>query len=63
MKKGYEVPKAEKLEFNYSEGVAASSGCGGIYQQYTDKYEGCDIKPTGIWVHPFSDYSNGQGQN
>lgn len=55
MKKVYVNPKAEKLEFNYSEAVVASAGCGGIYQKYTDKVYGCNTTPTGIWVHPYSD--------
>ena len=34
MKKVYESPKAEKLEFDYTEAVTASGGCkGGIYQK------------------------------
>ena len=58
MKKKYEVPKAEKLEFDYSEGITASTaGCGGIYQKYTDQEYGCQLTPTGEWVHPFSDYA------
>ena len=57
MKKGYEAPKAERMEFNYLEAVVASNGCGGAYQLYTDKYEGCNITPTGKWVQPFSDYA------
>ncbi len=28
MKKNYETPKVEKMEFNYSETVVASNGCG-----------------------------------
>ena len=55
MKKGYETPKAEKMVFNYLETVVASGGCGGDYQKYKDKYDGCKETPTGIWVAPFAD--------
>ncbi len=58
MKKEYEVPKAEKLEFDYSEGITASSGCGGAFQKFTDGTYGCQTTPTGIWVHPFSDVAD-----
>lgn len=54
MKKEYEVPKAEKLEFDYSEGITASNGCGGIYQKFTEATSGCNTKP-GEWFLPFSD--------
>lgn len=52
MKKKYEAPAMEKLEFNYSEIVTASNG--GIYQKYTDQHYGCNETPTDIWVNPFS---------
>ncbi|MBR0512937.1 MAG: hypothetical protein IJK06_01645 [Clostridia bacterium] len=55
MKKEYEVPKAEKLEFNYSEGVTASSSCGGAFQKYTDGGYNCQTTPTGEWSNPYSD--------
>ncbi len=50
MKKGYEVPKAEKVEFNYSENVTASTGH--KYLLYTDNYAGCNKKPSDppVWV-------------
>ena len=62
MKKVYVNPKAEKLEFNYSEVVVASAGCGGIYQEYTETGYGCDKTPTGRWVHPFSDAADAQAK-
>ena len=37
MKKDYEAPKAEKMEFNYSEMVVASSCNSGITKYYTDE--------------------------
>jgi len=58
MKKTYEKPKAEKLEFNYTETVLASNGCGGAYQKYTQLARGCDKVPTGVWVHPFNNGEN-----
>ena len=48
MKKKYETPQVEKMEFDYSETVVAST-IGYSYQLYTDKYEGCQITPTGKW--------------
>ena len=50
MKKGYEVPKAEKLEFNYSENVTASSGH--KYLLFTEVEKGCNQKPSDppVWV-------------
>ena len=38
MKKEYESPKAEKMEFNYSETVVASNGCGNQHT-VTDTFE------------------------
>ncbi len=58
MKKDYEAPKAEKLEFNYSE-VVTASGCGGIYQEYKDDGEGCNKTPTGNWTGAYSSESRG----
>ncbi len=50
MKKAYEAPKAEKLEFNYSETVTASSGH--KYLMYVDNYSGCNKSPSDppVWV-------------
>ena len=57
MKKTYETPKAEKLEFDYSNTVAASgarSGCsGGIYRAFTHGYSNCHERETDIWVNPY----------
>ena len=43
MKKAYESPKAEKMEFDYSEVVVASGKkCdGGITIDYVEGYSGC----------------------
>ena len=49
MKKEYESPKAEKMEFNYSETVTASSGH--KYQLYVDGHTGCRDTPTDKWVN------------
>jgi len=38
MKKNYETPKVEKMEFNYSETVVASNGCGNQHT-VTDTFE------------------------
>ncbi len=55
MKKEYVAPKAEKMEFQYSETVVASSvGCGGAYQLYNETYGGCNETPTGKWSHEFT---------
>lgn len=48
MKKDYVTPKAEKIEFNYSDTVTASSGH--KYRLYTDTYFGCRETETDIWV-------------
>ena len=48
MKKDYTTPKAEKMEFDYSDTVSASSGH--KYRLYTDKYFGCRETETDIWV-------------
>ena len=43
MKKDYESPKAEKMEFNYSETVVASTtGCRYIVTKGDFNYIGCD---------------------
>ena len=55
MKKEYEAPKAEKLEFAYYE-VVVASGCGGIYKKFTHEFEGCHSVETDEWVNP---YGNG----
>ena len=56
MKKMYEAPKAEKLEFDYTETVTASGGqkcSGGIYRMFIEKYENCREKSTDVWVNPY----------
>ena len=51
MKKGYITPKAEKLDFNYTDAVVASgSQQGHKYRLYTDGYYACREAPTDIWV-------------
>ena len=61
MKKEYVAPKAEKMDFHYSETVVASSaGCGGSYQKHVDAYDGCRETPTDEWTH---DYSSENGSD
>ena len=57
MKKAYEIPKAEKVEFDYSETVTASSGH--AYLLYTDKYTGCHETKSDpeVWVKGDADTS------
>ena len=51
MKKAYGTPKAEKMEFNYSEAVVASgTGCD-WWITFTQKEEGCTTKEDRRW-HP-----------
>ena len=56
MKRKYESPKAEKLEFNYSDTVVASGGNGG--KNYNDDPNGQYYKCSG---EPY--YAAGWGQN
>lgn len=54
MKKAYEAPKAEKMEFDYTESVTASGSCsGGIFRKFTHGYENCHEQETDIWVNPY----------
>ena len=41
MKKTYEAPKAEKMEFNYSDAVVAASNACRWEIHMGDTYEGC----------------------
>ena len=53
-KKEYTTPKAEKIDFDYTEAVAASNSCnGGIYRLFVEGYDNCHDKPTDTWVNPF----------
>lgn len=47
--KKYETPKAEKLDFSYTDTVVAS-GSGHKYRLYTDGYFSCHETETDIWV-------------
>lgn len=49
MKKTYNQPEAVKLEFDYTN-VVAASGQGHKYRLYTDQYYGCRETETDIWV-------------
>ena len=47
----YIKPMAEKIEFNYTEQVAAASNSQGHkYRLYTDGYYACHETATDIWV-------------
>lgn len=48
MKKAYEAPKAELMEYDYSDTVTASSGH--KYRLYTNSYYGCREVPTDTWI-------------
>ncbi len=54
MKKGYEAPKAKKMEFNYTEAVVAASNvtlaCD-WYITFTQGFEGCTSTTVKTW-HP-----------
>ena len=52
MKKVYETPKAEKLDFDYTETVTASQGgcSGGIYRMFVENYTNCRETSTEVWV-------------
>ena len=52
MKKTYETPKVEKMEFDYSDTVVASKCTGSIYREYDDSYTGCKETETDNWVNP-----------
>ncbi len=50
MKKAYESPKAEKMEYNYSETVVASgTGCGWRITKGDYNYVGCEEKTFETW--------------
>ncbi|MBR6165922.1 MAG: hypothetical protein IKQ45_08365 [Clostridia bacterium] len=49
MKKEYEAPKAEIVQFNYTETVLASKG--NAYQLYVDKYYACNDSATNKWYN------------
>ena len=51
MKKEYESPKAEKMEFNYSDTVVASgSGCGWRITKGDYNYVGCEEITITTWA-------------
>ena len=52
MKKIYEAPKAEKLEFDYTDTVAAS-GSEWEMHEFTDNISGCNSTPTDNWFLNF----------
>ena len=50
MKRKYVTPKAEKMEFDYSEVVVASGCYGGIYEQWNLKGEENGCHGEDVWV-------------
>ena len=55
MKKEYESPEVEMMEFNHSDVIATSIGH--AYQLHVDKYTGCKDTPTNTWIIGDSDNS------
>lgn len=53
MKKGYEAPKAQKMEFNYTEAVVAQSNSTACdwFITLTQGFEGCTSNTVKTW-HP-----------
>lgn len=51
MKKEYDAPKAEKMEFNYSETVVASATACDWFKTITQQEQGCSEVTTNEW-HP-----------
>ena len=47
MKKNYEAPKVEKIQFDYAENVVASNGK--KYRKYVDGFTGCNETETDEW--------------
>ena len=56
MKKTYEAPKAEKMEFDYSEAVVASGCNGGVTIDYVNGYTNCGETP----VKTYNGYGNNE---
>ena len=48
MKKEYLAPRADKMEFEYSEAITASTS-GKSYQEFINGEYGCDDTPTDNW--------------
>ena len=49
MKKKYETPQVEKIEFDYSETVVASNGY--ILRLYTQYRHQCNDKAEDVWIY------------
>ena len=47
MKKAYVTPRADKMEFNYTDNVVASQGY--TLREYVQGYTGCNKTPTDNW--------------
>ena len=50
MKKEYDAPKAEKMEFNYSETVVASATACDFFKTTTQAVEPCSDKLVTKWT-------------
>ena len=53
MKRTYVTPRAEKMEFNYSDNVVASGGQGFTLREYIHGYKGCNETETDNWFINF----------
>ena len=53
MKKEYECPKAEKMEFDYTEAVVASACKGGAFEKLNEDGYGCITYHTGEYSDPY----------
>ena len=53
MKRTYVTPRAEKMEFNYSDNVVASGQQGWTLREYINNYTGCNKTPTDNWFLNF----------
>ena len=49
MKKTYAAPRADRMEFNYTDNVVASGTQGCTFQEYIHTYNGCREDPTDNW--------------
>ena len=53
MKKEYVAPRADKMEFNYTDNVTASGGNGWTLREYIHNYTGCRETETNNWFLDF----------
>lgn len=53
MKKEYVTPRADKMEFDYSDNVTASGTSGWTLREYVQGYKGCNEVETDNWFLGF----------